>query len=97
MTPDDLRAIREFLAQRVRLRAAEPVEIAFDAPTADEMIAAGLDAEGCRQVLEAPWWDEMVADIVETPQMCEADEGPEQVLSYARDVVDEYMRKRMAL
>ena len=68
--------------------------IGFDCPTAHEMIGAGLEPDGCRQILGAPWWDEMVQDIVETPAMCEAEDPPQQVLEYARDVVSEYIRKR---
>ena len=60
--------------------------IGFDAPTADEMARAGLNPEGSRQILAAPWWDEMVADVVETPEMCDPADPPEQVLRYARDV-----------
>jgi hypothetical protein len=100
MKPDELRAIMDFLRQRVRLKDAEPGRaptIAFDAPTVEDMIAAGLDAEGSGRILAAPWWDEMVEDIIETPDMCEEDDTPEQVLEYARDVISEYIRKRAEL
>ena len=56
-----------------------------------------MSSAGGVSALEAPWWDEMVADIVETPAMCEPDDPPEQVLEYARDVVSEYIRKRARL
>jgi hypothetical protein len=39
----------------------------------------------------------MVTDVIETPEMCESDDSPHQVLEYARDVVSEYIRKRAAL
>jgi len=100
MTPDELRAIMGFLRQRVHLMPQEPddkVAVGFDAPTADQMAGAGLSAEGSRQILDSPWWDEMVVDIVETPEMCDPDDSPEQVLEYARDVVSEYIRKRAKL
>ena len=100
MTPDELRAIMEFLRQRVHLkdRGAEgEVAIGFDTPTVDEMARAGLNPEGCRQILDTPWWGEMVADILETPQLCDPGDPPEQVLEYARDVVSEYIRKRAKL
>jgi len=99
MTPDELRAIMAFLTERVRVRddAAGEVAVEFDVPTAEEMARAGLDPEGSRRILEAPWWDEMVADTVETPEMCDPDDPPEQVLEYARDVVSEYIRKRAQL
>ncbi len=100
MTPDELRAIMSFLQQRVLLEdtgAAGGVAIRFDAPTADEMAKAGLNADGSKRLLDAPWWDEMVEDIVETPDMCDADDPPEKVLEFARDVVSEYIRKRFEL
>ena len=100
MTPDELRAIMSFLQQRVHLTDAgegDAVTVGFDAPTPEEMAQAGLNPEGCTQILNAPWWDEMVADIVETPEMCDPGDAPEQVLEYARDVVAEYIRKRASL
>ena len=100
MTADELRAIIAYLVERVRL-APQPADgavgIAFDSPAEADMVAAGLDAEGVKRLLRVPWWDEMVADIVETPDMCEPDDAPEQVLAYARDVVPEYIRKRFPL
>ena len=100
MEPDELRGIMDFLRQRVRLEVgdtADQVVIHFDAPAVTEMAAAGLNPEGSQSVLAAAWWDEMVADVVETPEMCEPEETPEQVLAYARDVVSEYIRKRATL
>jgi len=100
MTADELRAIMDFLRQRVQLgdRSADGrVTIGFDVPTADEMAAAGLNDQGCREILDAVWWDEMVGDIVETPEMCDPNDPPEQVAQYAQDVVSEYIRKRAKL
>lgn len=100
MTPDELRAIMGFLRQRVCLKDRTVdgrVSLGFDVPTWDVMAQAGLHREGCRQVLDAPWWDEMVEDIVETPEMCDPEDTPEQVLEYAKDVVSEYLRKRATL
>jgi len=95
---DELRAIIEFLRQKVRLRDGGSdggVCIEFGTPTRDEMIESGLDAAGCTAILEAPWWEEMVTDIIETPEMCDTDDSPEQILEFARDVVSEYVRKRV--
>ena len=100
MTPDELRDIMEFLRQRVRLRAESAegeVAVEFDVPTAEGMAEAGLDPQGSARILAAPWWDEMVEDIVETPEMCDPDDSPAQILEYARDVVSEYIRKRFPL
>jgi len=100
MTPEELRAIMVYLMERVQLATPEaetPVVITFPAPAEVEMIAAGLNAEGVRRILRVPWWEEMVADIEETPEMCDAEDSPQQVLEYARDVVSEYVRKRFPL
>ena len=50
------------------------------------MIKAGLNEEGVKRLLNVPWWDEMVDDIIETPEMCDPDELPQEILEYARDV-----------
>ncbi len=100
MTPEELREIMTYLMERVHVgppQGENPVTISFRAPTEEDMIAAGLNAEGAKQIRRAPWWDEMVTDIIETPDMCEPDDPPEQVLAYARDVVPDYIRKRVAL
>jgi hypothetical protein len=100
MTPEELRAIMDYLRHRVHLSSepgAENVLIGFEAPSADEMAKAGLNPEGARQILDSPWWEEMVESIVETPEMCDPSDPPEQVLEFARDVVSEYIRKRAKL
>jgi len=100
MLPDELRKIMEFLKQRVHLKEGDAdgeVVIGFDSPTSEEMARADLNPDGARQIMEAPWWDEMVVDIVETPEMCDPEDPPAQVLEYARDVVSEYLRKRVQL
>jgi hypothetical protein len=100
MVPEELRAIMAYLRERVRLgprEAESPVVITFHAPTEEEMIGACLNAEGVKRMLRVPWWEEMIADIVETPDVCEPDDSPQQILEYARDVVSEYIRKRFPL
>ena len=100
MSPDELRAIMAYLRDRVCLDSKEserPVAIAFLPPTAEDMLGAGLHADGVEQVLSASWWEEMVTDIIETPDFCEPDESPQQVLAYAKDVVSDYIRKRASL
>jgi hypothetical protein len=100
MTPDELKSIMTYLRERIFIKShenKEQVTITFNIPTEDEMIKAGLNAEGVKRILRAPWWAEMVSDIVETPEMCDPDESPEQVLDYAKDVVSEYIRKRFPL
>lgn len=98
MTPEELRAIMTYLMQKVRLEnGGDDVVIGFDAPTAAEMTEAGLHPAGSQQILDAAWWDEMVTDVIETPEMCDPEDSPDQVLEYARDVVSEYIRKRAQL
>lgn len=100
MTPDELRSIIEYLRERVGIdpeQAEDGVMITFNAPSINDMIDDGLNIGGSRVVLEAEWWDEMVADIIETPDFCEPDDPPAQVLEYAKDVVSDYLRKRVSL
>ena len=100
MTAEELRAIMAYLRERVVLAPKEtksPIVITFLAPSQEEMIRAGLDPEGVKTILYAPWWEEMVTDIIETPEYCDSDESSQQVLEYARDVVSDYIRKRFPL
>ena len=100
MTPDELRSIITFLRERTEIeheKTKEGVFITFNAPSLDEMAGAGLNIEGARRILEAEWWNEMVTDIIETPEFCEQEDPPEQVLEYAKDVVSDYLRKRVTL
>ena len=100
MTPDDLRAVISFLNSRVSIggeKANSPLQIVFDTPDLSDMTKAGLNPEGLKEILNADWWDEMVNDIIETPDFCEPDDPPEQVLKYAQDVVMDYLRKRVEI
>jgi len=100
MTAEELRAIMEFLRERVKLRYQEsdaPIAIDFQTPSEQEMIDAGLNAIGVNRILRVPWWEEMVMDILETPELCDPEDSPEEVLGYAKDIVSEYIRKRFPL
>jgi len=100
VTPDDLKKIISFLRSRVAIggeTAESPVEIIFDSPDLATMKGAGLDPKGSNEILDAAWWEEMVSDIIETPDFCEPDDPPEQVLIYAKDVVTDYLRKRIEI
>jgi hypothetical protein len=100
MTPDDLKKIMSFLKSRVSIggeKPDDPIKIDFDAPDLDTMTRAGLDSEGSKAILNADWWDDMLNDIIETPDFCESDDPPEQVLIYAKDVVEDYLRKRVEI
>lgn len=97
MTPDDLRAIMTYLRDKVLLETEDPIELKFNEPTENEMLQAKLNADGIRRILSSDWWNEMITDIIETPEFCEPDESPDQVLEYAKDVVSDYLRKRVEL
>jgi len=100
MTPDELKSIMLYLRERVVLgpRGIDgSISIEFKKPLKDEMIAKGLNADGIDQILGAPWWKEMIIDIIETPEMCEPEDSSLDVLEYAKDVVSEYIRKRFHL
>lgn len=100
MTAEALKAIMTYLRARVTPASsadASAAALSFQTPTSEEMIAAGLDSDGVHRILAAPWWDEMVEDIIDTPDMCDPDDAPGRVLEYARDVVSEYIYKRFPL
>lgn len=96
-TPDQLRAIIDYLQSRVRLVADGERAIDFSTPTSDEMISAGLETAACDRLLASSWWPEMVDDIIETPEFAEPDASPEAVLGYARDVIQESIGKRFTI
>ena len=86
----------EWIQGRVHLAdAADGIAITFDEPNADDFEAIGLSPEAVELTLQSDWWSDMAADIIETPDYAEPGEGPEQVLQYARDVVKEYVAKRL--
>jgi hypothetical protein len=86
-----------YLERRVCLADQGSRTIEFEMPGEGELLEAGLNPEGVRRLLAAPWLSEMVSEVLETPEFCEPGDSPEQVLGYARDVVGEYIRKRFPL
>ena len=96
MEADEIKRMYEWIQTRVVLgERADKVTIVFDEPTARDFEDRGFGAEAISLTLESRWWAEMAADIVDTPDYAEPGESPEQVLKYARDVVVEYVRKRL--
>lgn len=96
MQPEEIRRMNEWLQSRIRLdERAGAVTIKFDEPAAADFIAQGFDEEAVNLTLKSAWWAEMAADIVETPEFAEPEDTPEQVLQYARDLVFEYLGKRL--
>lgn len=96
-TPDQLRAVVHYLQSRVELAGPDERTIVFDPPGADRMAAEGLDGATVQRLLAAPWWCEMIEDVLETPDFADSDETNQQVLGYARDVIQEYVGKRFPL
>lgn len=97
MEREEIRSAMEILAARVTLRRGEQgaCRIAFEDLDLEAMIALGITSELAARLSSAPWWDEMVEDVVETPEFCDPDADSDEILSYARDVVREYIRKRL--
>ncbi|MCP4897005.1 MAG: hypothetical protein GY906_08520 [bacterium] len=95
MTPDELRTLMNDLVSRVTM--AEDGSVSFAAPTSEELTVAGHPTDGIAQLLDAPWLEEMITDVVETPDYADPSESPDQILQYARDVIVEYIRKRFTL
>ena len=96
-TADQLLAIVEYLEDRVKPVTDGDRAIAFEPPTTEEAIDAGLDEPTFNRLITAPWWQEMVDDIIETPEFAEPDASPTVVLGYARDVIREYIGKRFEI
>jgi hypothetical protein len=93
---DEIRRLSEWLQTRVTLQPAPdgPI-ITFDEPVRGDFEREGFADELVTRSLGAAWWREMVTDIIETPDFAEPGDPPEQVLGYARDVVREYIWKRL--
>ncbi|MCU0233580.1 MAG: hypothetical protein MUE90_06045 [Thermoanaerobaculales bacterium] len=93
---DEIRRLYEWLQARVTLRPATdgPI-ITFDEPARSDFEQEGFADELVSRSLGAAWWREMVTEIIETPDFAEPGDPPEQVLGYARDVVREYIWKRL--
>jgi hypothetical protein len=97
VTPEDLRDVIAYLERQVRPTDGDSRSIVFEIPSEGELLEAGLNPEGVRRLLAAPWLSDMISEILETPEFCEPEESSEQLLRYARDVVGEYVRKRFPL
>ncbi|MDH3816177.1 MAG: hypothetical protein OEV48_16910 [Acidobacteriota bacterium] len=96
MEADEIKRMYEWIQKRVNLAMdGDGTAISFDEPGSGDFTAAGFASEAVELTLHSDWWAEMVTDIVETPDFAEPNESPEQVLGYARDVVKEYVAKRL--
>jgi hypothetical protein len=96
MDKDEIRRLYEWIQTRVTLDdEGNGIAISFDEPDPDDFSDADFDPELVELTLDSDWWEEMVTDIVETPDYAEPNESADQVLEYARDVVKEYVAKRL--
>ena len=96
MEKEDIKRLYAWIQERVTLDdAATEVTITFEEPSEEDFTGADFDQEAVDLTLRSGWWPEMVADILETPDFAEPGESPQQILEYARDVVQEYVRKRL--
>ena len=96
MDADEIRRLILWLQNRVGFeKTGRAIVIKFDEPTQDDFQTAGFDKEIIKLTLQSGWWPEMVTDIVETSDFADPDETSEQIFEYARDVVKEYINKRI--
>lgn len=96
MERDEIKRLIAWLRTRVNLgESGAEITTTFDEPERCDFSEQGFEHEVTALTLEADWWKEMVSDIIETPDFAEPGDSPEQVLEYARDVVAEYIRKRL--
>jgi len=96
MDKNEIKRLIKLLQNRVKIGQIKPeVTIVFSEPSESDFAAEGFGEEVIAISLKADWWSEMIADIIETPGFVEPETAPEQILGYARDVVYEYIGKRL--
>jgi hypothetical protein len=96
MDSGQIRKVIYWIQDRVNLgKTGVGVSILFEEPTEADFLAEGFDKEMIRLTLQSSWWPEMIGDILETPSFADSGDPPDQVLQYARDVVHEYIGKRI--
>lgn len=95
MEKNDIKTLITWLQDRVSLEGIGQPVIVFAEPGAADFKAKGFDDDVLAITLESDWWREMATDIIETPEYAEPGESAEQILTYAKDVVSEYVRKRL--
>jgi hypothetical protein len=96
MDADEIKRMYEWIQSRVILdEEADEIAVLFDEPDPDDFSDENFGPEIVDLTLESEWWEEMIIDIVETPDFAEPNESADQVLEYARDVVKEYVAKRL--
>ena len=96
MEPQQIRNLVNWLQDRVDISGeGKNIMMSFDVPSEADFLEAGFDRSMMALTLEADWWEEMIGDIMETPDFAAPDDEPSQILKYARDIVHEYIAKRI--
>jgi hypothetical protein len=96
MEKEQIIRLHEWFQGRITLdEGADAVKVIFNEPAAEDFKKEGFDEETVNLTIKSDWWAKMVTDVIETPDFAESDETPEQILQYARDLVVEYIRKRL--
>jgi hypothetical protein len=96
MDTGQIRKVIHWIQDRVNLgKSGGGISILFEEPTEADFLTEGFDQEMIRLTLQSSWWPEMIDDILETPSFVDPSDPPDQVLQYARDVVHEYIGKRI--
>ena len=97
MDPQDIRNAIQLLKNRVTLTesAAGDCQVTLEDLDRDGMVALGIAPDLAQHLASADWWPEMIEDVGETPDFCEPDTSPDEILKYARDVIFEYVAKRL--
>jgi hypothetical protein len=98
MKKEDIGKMIGFLKDRIKIEKQggdDTFVVSFDNPTYEEVLSANINPTVIDAVLKSSWWEEMITDIIETPDFCDPEADEEEVLRYARDVVFEYIGKRI--
>jgi hypothetical protein len=96
MERQDIKIAVELLVRRVRLvRNGDSCSLAFEDLDRDGMLALGIVPEVADRLAGTAWWSDMLGDVAETPDFCEPDATDDEMLELARDVVREYVAKRL--
>jgi hypothetical protein len=100
MNKETLKQLIGFLKERVIIEThseeSHPI-IKFNSPSREIMVEAGFEIIDINQILDTEWYGDMVNDIEETPEFSDPDDTHSQILDYAKDVIAEYLMKRVQI
>lgn len=96
INPEQLTKLISWLQDRIEMaRDGKSIIMSFDIPSEADFIDAGFDQAMIDLTLNSSWWEEMITDIIETPDFVDPDSAPPLIIKYARDIVNEYVGKRI--